>query len=50
MKRVLKILLFIYIFVVGFNVNAETYDVKQLIPVNTNATVETELFKYDGMV
>lgn len=50
MKRVLKILLFIYIFIVGFNVNAETYDVKQLIPVNTNATVETELFKYDGMV
>lgn len=50
MKRILKILLLVFICAICFNVHAEIYKVKDLIPVDTSATVETELFKYDGMI
>ena len=48
MKKLIKYLLIVFVCIVGFNVNAETYNVKDLIPVDTSATVDTELFTYDG--
>lgn len=49
MRKLLKSIIFIFICLFGFNVNAETYKVKELIPIDTPITVDTELFTYDGL-
>ena len=50
MKKLLKSILFVFVCLFGFTVNAETYKEKDIIPVDTSATVETDLFKYDGLI
>ena len=44
-----KYLIFVLIFILGISlpVNAETYEKGTLIPLDTNATVYTDLFQYD---
>lgn len=49
MKRFLKVLLFIFVFFCVANVNAQSYDVGTLIPVNNSATVETDTFTYNDI-
>lgn len=49
MKRFLKVLLFIFVFFYVANVNAQSYDVGTLIPVNNSATVETDTFTYNDI-
>lgn len=49
MKRFLKVLLFTFVFFYVANVNAQSYDVGTLIPVNNSATVETDTFTYNDI-
>lgn len=49
MKRFLKVLLFTFVFFSFANVNAQSYDVGTLIPVNNSATVETDTFTYNDI-
>lgn len=49
MKRFLKVLLFTFVFFYVTNVNAQSYDVGTLIPVNNSATVETDTFTYNDI-
>lgn len=49
MKRFLKVLLFTFVFFYVTNVNAQSYDVGILIPVNNSATVETDTFTYNDI-
>lgn len=49
MKRFLKVLLFIFVFFCVANVNAQSYDIGTLIPVNNSATVETDTFTYNDI-
>ena len=49
MKRFLKVLLFTFVFFCVANVNAQSYDVGTLIPVNNSATVETDTFTYNDI-
>ena len=49
MKRFLKVLLFIFVFFCVANVNAQSYDVGTLVPVNNSATVETDTFTYNDI-
>ena len=48
MKKLFKTMIFVLISIMLFNVNAETYKEKDLIPVDTSATVDSELFTYEG--
>lgn len=51
MKRIVKGLLFILVFFsFCFNVEASTYSVKELIPINELATVETDTFTYQDFL
>ncbi len=49
MKRIVKIFVFIFILFSITNVNAESYDVGTLIPVNNSATIETYTFTYNDI-
>ena len=40
----------ILVCIIGFNVKADTFNTKDLIPVDTDATIDTELFTYENMV
>lgn len=51
MRKIFSFLLVIIVtFLFYFDVNAVDYDVKVLIPVDTNATVKTEKFSYNDLV
>ncbi len=45
-----KLLLILILFGLSMNVYADDYSVKQLIPVDSYATVNTELFSYQNMI
>ena len=49
-KKIIKILLFVFISCFTLNVYAENYATMELIPVDTNATIDTETFLYQDMI